>query len=121
MSTPDPKTIENFLRLQYQLWSEGKFEEMLGEFRKIAPNGLTIEYVGKPPRDGWQELDDMWRDYGNKCPTEVVLLLVNGNEAATHILNHLQTDNGVVTMPSLETYKFENGTLHVRYYHQAAH
>src|SRR5690606_39704022 len=31
MSTPDPKTIENFLRLQYQLWSEGKFEEMLGE------------------------------------------------------------------------------------------
>ncbi|KJS07860.1 MAG: hypothetical protein VR73_07775 [Gammaproteobacteria bacterium BRH_c0] len=119
MSTPDAKTIETFLRAQYRLWSEGKFEEMLGEFRKIAPNGLTIEYVGKPPRDGWVELDEMWEQYGNKCPTEVVLLLVNGNEAATHILNHMKTPNGVVTTPSLETYKFENGTLHVRYFHQA--
>jgi hypothetical protein len=119
MSTPDAKTIETFLRLQYRLWSEGKFEEMLAAFREIAPNGLTIEYVGKEPRDGWQELDEMWAQYGNKCPTEVVLLLVNGNEAATHILNHMQTDNGVVSVPSLETYKFGDGTLHVRYYHQA--
>jgi len=31
----------------------------------------------------------------------------------------MKTPNGVVTTPSLETYKFENGTLHVRYFHQA--
>lgn len=120
MSTPDPKTIETFLRDQYRLWSEGRFEEMLAEFRKIAPNGLTIEYVGSEPQEGWQALDEMWKQYGNKCPTEVVQLLVNGNEAASYIYNHLQTENGVVTMPSLETYLFKDGTLHVRYFHQAA-
>lgn len=120
MSTPSPEAIEKFLRLQYSLWSEGKFDEMLAEFRQIAPNGLTIEYVGKGIKDGWVELDEMWRDYGNKCPTELVEVLVNGNEAATYVFNHMQTPDGVHTMPSLETYLFENGTLHVRYFHQAA-
>jgi hypothetical protein len=118
MSKPTPQAIERFLRAQYSLWSEGKFEEMLAEFRQIAPNGLTIEYVGKAPQDGWVALDEMWRDYGNKCPTELVTVLVNGNEAATYVYNHLQTDNGVITLPSIETYLFENGRLHVRYFHQ---
>jgi hypothetical protein len=119
MSIPDPKTIETFLRTQYDLWSQARFEDMLEEFRKIAPNGLTIEYVGHPPKDGWQELDDMWQQYGGKCPTEVKQLLVNGNEAATYIHNHLQTDDGVHTLPSIETYRFEDGKLHVRYFHPA--
>ncbi|MAT52474.1 MAG: hypothetical protein CMK32_14955 [Porticoccaceae bacterium] len=117
MNNPDPKTIETFLRTQYRLWSEGKFEEMLEEFRKIAPNGLTIQYVGKEAKDGWQELQEMWEQYGNKCPTEVIQLLVNGNEAATYIHNHLQTPDGVKTLPSLETYTFEDGKLLVRYFH----
>ena len=120
MSNPTPEVIEKFLRDQYQLWSEGKYPEMLEEFRKVAPNGLTIEYVGGEVQDGWKALDDMWRDYGNKCPTELVTVLVNGNEAATYVYNHLQTENGVNTLPSLETYLFENGKLHVRYFHQGS-
>lgn len=120
MNAPDPKTIEAFLRLQYQQWANGEFEAMLEEFRKIAPNGLTIEYVGSEPRDGWVELDEMWEQYGNKCPTELVTVLVNGNEAATYVYNHLKTEDGIKTLPSIETYTFTNGTLHVRYFHEAA-
>ncbi|MFA5493753.1 MAG: hypothetical protein WC247_03165 [Porticoccaceae bacterium] len=118
MKTPSPQAIEEFLRAQYGLWSIGKYEEMLAEFRKIAPAGLTIEYVGREPQDGWAALDEMWRDYGNKCPTELIAAIVNGNEAATYVYNHLQTEDGVNTLPSLETYLFENGRLHVRYFHK---
>lgn len=117
MTTPTAEVIEAFLRAQYRLWSEGKYPEMLAEFRRIAPNGLTIEYVGSEPVDGWAALDDMWREYGNTCPTELVTVLVNGNEAATYVYNHMQTDSGVKTLPSIETYHFENGTLKIRYYH----
>lgn len=121
MSTPDSKTIETFLRAQYELWSQEKFGELLEEFRKIAPNGLTIEYVGQPPRDGWQELQDMWQQFGGKCPTELVEVLVNGSEAAAYIHNHMQTDDGVHTIPSIETYHFGDGKLHVRYFHPVQH
>ena len=119
VNTLSEATIEAFLRAQYSLWSDGKYQEMLAEFRQVAPNGLTIEYVGSEPLDGWQALDDMWQQYGNKCPTELVTVLVNGNEAATYIKNHMQTDEGVKTLPSIETYTFEKGTLHIRYYHQS--
>lgn len=118
MNHPSAEAIEAFLRAQYRLWSEGKYPEMLAEFRQIAPNGLTIEYVGSDPVDGWAALDDMWQQYGNTCPTELVTLLVNGHEAAAYVHNHMQTDDGVKTLPSLETYRFDNGTLHVRYFHQ---
>jgi len=111
--------IEAFLRAQYSLWSDGRYQEMLAEFRQVAPNGLTIEYVGSEPLDGWQALDDMWQEYGNKCSTELVAVLVNGNEAATYVYNHAQTDDGINTLPSIETYTFENGTLRIRYYHQS--
>ena len=90
---------------------------MLAEFRKVAPNGLTIQYVGSEPMEGWKALDDMWTQYGNKCPTELVTVLINGNEAATYVLNHMQTDEGVQTAPSIETYTFTDGTLHIRYFH----
>ena len=47
MKEPGPQEIENFLRAQYRLWNEDKFEEMKSIFRDIAPNGVTIQYVGQ--------------------------------------------------------------------------
>jgi hypothetical protein len=119
MNTPTPEAIEAFIRAEYRLWSEGRYEAMLAEFRQIAPNGLTIEYVGSAPQDGWAALDDMWQNFGNKCPTELVTLFVHGNEAAAYVYNHVQTENGVNTLPSIETYVFENGTLRIRYFHRS--
>jgi hypothetical protein len=43
-----------------------------------------------------------------------VELLVNGNEAAALVHNTLRTDEGIVTVPSIETYNVHNGVLEVR-------
>src|SRR3546814_18641431 len=66
-------------------------------------------------------MDEMWDQYGGVCTTELVELIVNGNEAAAFVQNHMKTDDGIVTIPSLETYKVENGKLHIRYFHRSEH
>jgi hypothetical protein len=118
MKSPGPLEIEDFLRAQYRLWNDDQFEEMKSIFRDIAPNGVTIQYVGQQPLDGWQALDEMWEQHGGRVKAEIVALLVNGNEAATYILNHMSLEKGVQTSPSIETYLFEGGTLSIRYFHQ---
>jgi hypothetical protein len=118
MTTPDAQAIEDFLRQQYGLWNEGKMEELKAVFRDIAPGELSIQYVGQDPQDGWQALDEMWELYGGKCTIDIVEILVNGNEAATYVLNNLSTDNGVQAEPSIETYRFEQGNLWIRYFHR---
>jgi hypothetical protein len=121
METASREEIELFLRGQYRLWNEGKFEDMLALFRKIAPAKLTIEYVGLPPQDGWQALDEMCEAYGGKTQAEVQELLINGNEAAVHVLNFRDKSTGIAPSPSIEFYRFDKGNLEIRYFYRANH
>ncbi|MDI1296371.1 MAG: hypothetical protein PSY12_10880, partial [bacterium] len=59
--------------------------------------------------------------YGGQCTTEPVEVIVNGSEGAAYVANHLQTADGIVTLPSLETYKVESERLTIRYFHRSAH
>ncbi len=111
--------LEAMIRSNYDLWNAGKADELTALFNKLGPNGYTIEYVGSAPQDGARAMTEMWATYGGKCTTEAKEVLVNGNEGAAYVLNHLQTDKGVVVLPSLETYKVEGGKLHIRYFHRA--
>lgn len=113
--------LEQGIRDNYRLWSEGKREELDRLFRALGPKGFSIEYVGSPPVEGAQAMAEMWDEYGGKCTTEALEVIVNGNEGAAYVANHLQTDDGIVTLPSLETYKVEDGRLHIRYFHRTAH
>lgn len=116
MPNPTSEEIAKFVREQYLLWNDQKREELMAYFRRMAPNGFIIEYVGKPPQEGEQAMDEMFAQYGGKVRTDLLQLLVNGNEAASYVDNRfLEKDVG---MPSIETYKFEDGKLHVRYFHE---
>lgn len=115
MSELSKQDIENFITSQYQLWSENRVDEMMALFRTIAPNGFTIQYVGEPAIEGEKAMADMIASYAGKIRTELVRLLINGNEAAA-VINNIRNESGEVK-PSIETYRFENGRMHARYYH----
>src|SRR5690606_16648714 len=101
----------------YRLWNENKIDDLLALFDKMGPEGFTIEYVGQEPVEGKKAIADMWAQYGGKSPAKPQLVLVNGNEGAAYVLNYVQTDKGEMVLPSLETYKVEDGKLTIRYYH----
>jgi len=103
------------------LWNEGKRTELDQLFRSLGPNGFTIEYVGAEPVDGVKAMEDMWAEYGGKCTTEALEVIFNGSEGAAYIANHMQSPDGVLTIPSLETYKITDGRLTIRYFHRTAH
>ena len=115
MAEVSKQEIEHFLVNQYRLWSEDRIDEMMDLFRRIAPNGFTIQYVGSPEVEGEKAMADMIAQYAGKMRTELVKLLVNGNEAAT-VVDNIPTDSDQV-IQSIETYKFEGGKMQVRYFH----
>lgn len=113
--------LEKAIADNYRLWNEGKRAELDALFAQMGPNGFSIEYVGSEPVEGKAAMAAMWDEYGGKCTTEARELIANGNEAAVYVFNHLQTPDGVVTLPSLEVYKIEDGFLTIRYFHRTTH
>ena len=113
--------LEQAIRDTYQLWNDGKREALDRLFAAMGPAGFSIEYVGSTPMDGPQAMTEMWTQYGGKCTTEAVEVIVNGDEGAAYVANHMQTPDGVVILPSLETYRVTDGKLYIRYYHRTAH
>lgn len=118
MAIPDADEIRRFLHAQIELWNDGKREEQTALYRRYAADGLVIEYIGQPVGDGWATFDHMWDAYGGKVRVEVAQMLVNGNEAACHHLN-IRKASGLAN-PSIETYRFEEGRLFVRYFYVPA-
>lgn len=118
MTAADPAAIAAFLREQYTLWNEGRRNDLLALFRHWAPQGMTIEFVGGPVLEGWKAMNDIWDQHGGHVTIEVVQILVNGCEAAVHALNRHRSENGVdTTRPSIEIYRFAQGTLQIRYFY----
>lgn len=110
----DTQAIEHFLHGQIECWNSGDKAGFLAHYRKIAPNGLTIEYVGYPLRDPWLVLEEMWEQQQANIRIEVAKAIINGNEAACHHLNNrLSGEPGTET---IEVYKFAEGKMSVRYF-----
>lgn len=110
---------ETTIRSIYDRWNAQDIDGVLAAFAALGPSGYTIEYVGAPPLDGVAAVTDMWERYGGTCTTDLVELLVNGNEAAALIHNRIRhADGGETVAPSIETYRAEDGHLAVRYFHQ---
>jgi hypothetical protein len=115
---PDPGYIETFLIAQTAHWNTGDKQAFFAEYRRVAPDGLTIEYVGRPTQDGWAVLDQMWDQQRAKIRVEPVTKIVNANEAACHIRNVIVgTERAIET---IELYRFDAGRLYVRYFIKAA-
>jgi ketosteroid isomerase-like protein len=112
--------ITETIRAIYDHWNANNREGVIAAFEALGPKGFTVEYVGNAPLEGRAAVEDMWTQYAGKCTTEIVQLIVNGNEAAALIHNNLKADGGIVTLPSIETYKLRDGMLEVRYFHRTA-
>lgn len=107
-------TIEQFLHTQTKAWNAGDKDAFLEAYRAIAPNGLQIEYVGRPAEDGWPILEAMWAQQSAKIQIEEIAAIVNGNEAACHNRNWVRATQNWIE--SIELYRFDSGRLQVRYF-----
>ena len=101
----------------YRCWNDGDRDGVQSAFAALGPKGYTIEYVGSPPLNGPAAVQDMWANYAGTCTTDIVQLIVNGDEAAALIHNNLKAADGITTLPSIETYRVQDGVLAVRYFH----
>lgn len=111
----DADTIRRFLHTQAACWNAGDKAGFLVAYRDAAPGGLSIEYVGRPPSDGWPVLEAMWEKQNAAITIEEVAAIVNGNEAACHNRNRVEGTDRVVE--TIELYRFEaGGNLFVRYF-----
>ena len=110
----DKQAIEHFLHTQMQAWNAGDKEGFIAAYRQAAPNGLTIEYVGRPPSDGWPVLEGMWAQQSAKIEIEEVVAIVNGSEAACHNRNKVR--GTALAIETIELYRFDAGRLSVRYF-----
>lgn len=114
MTVTDQHAIEHFLHGQVACWNMGDKEGFFAHYRRVAPKGLSIEYVGQPARDGWPVLEGMWAQQQPKIRVEVKQTIIKGNEAACHHRNAFTDgDDGIET---IELYRFEEGALSVRYF-----
>ena len=110
-----PDDIRHFLHVQVACWNAGDKAGFLEAYRKAAPRGLVIEYVGRPAADGWAVLDAMWERQNAAIDIEEAALIVNGAEAACHNRNRLRSDGRIID--TIELYRFEqDGRLLVRYF-----
>ena len=86
----------------------------MGFYKEFSPNGLRIEYVGKPDRDPWEILETMWADHNDTMTVEAVKVNINGEEAACYHYNHITAAK--VAIKTIELYSFVGGKLWVRYF-----
>lgn len=114
MTVTDQHAIEDFLHGQVACWNKGDQEGFFAHYRRVAPKGLSIEYVGQPARDGWPVLEGMWEQQQPRIRVEVRQTIIKGNEAACHHRNaFIDGDGGIET---IELYRIEEGVLSVRYF-----
>ncbi len=107
--------MDEFLHGQVDCWNAGDKEGFFAHYRAMAPNGLSIEYVGQPRHpDAWQVLEAMWARQNARIRIEVAACIVNGREAACHHRNLMREGEGGID--TIEQYRFGDGTLEVRYF-----
>lgn len=107
--------IRYFLNEHIARWNACDREAFTALYQEAAPNGLIIEYVGQPIGDGWEAFNYMWDNYNATTKAGIELILVNGNEGACYYHNISRADESSV--PTIEIYKFYDGKLHIRYFH----
>ena len=95
-------------------WNAGDKDAFFAAYRKAAPQGLQIEYVGRPAEDGWPILEHMWTQQAARIEVVEVAAIVNGNEAACHNRNCVRGTSTAID--TIELYSFDEGRLSVRYF-----
>jgi hypothetical protein len=99
--------IEHFLHTQVGCWNAGDKAGFMAAYRQAAEGGLTIEYVGRDPADGWAVLEAMWERQNSAVEIEEVQVIINGNKIK----------GSGKAVETIELYRFDPGQrLSVRYF-----
>lgn len=107
--------IEHFLHTQVACWNSGDRNGFMAAYRLAGEGGLTIEYVGRDPVDGWPLLEAMWERQSSVIAIEEVATIINGSEAACHNRNRIKASGQCID--TIEVYRFlPGGKLEVRYF-----
>ena len=115
MNTIDPARVKNFMTGQVAAWNRHDKAGFLALYREMAPEFLDIQYAGRPKQDdGWFVIEEMWDKHNHQIALEVGMTIINGNEAAVQHRNLIVGTD--LSIESIETYRFEPGRLHVRYF-----
>lgn len=114
MSNIGSREIEAFLHGQIKCWNAGDRNGFFEHYQKIAPNGLEIEYLGRPVLEGFAVLEGMWEQQNSKFSVEVDLSIIIANEAACHHKNVMNDGSGVIE--TIELFSFEQGKVLIRYF-----
>jgi hypothetical protein len=112
--------MEETIRSIYSCWNAGDLDGVIKAFRTLGPEGFSVEYVGDAPIEGEAAVKQMWDEFAGTCTVEISELLVNGDEAAAFILNHVHCEDGTISLPSIETYHKRGRMLEVRYFHRTS-
>lgn len=116
-NTPDTQAIDHFLHGQVDAWNAHDKDTFFALYKEFSPEGLSIEYVGRPAGDPWQTLEAMWTNQNAKIRIDVKATIINGHEVACHHVNQvIGSEHGIHT---IELYRFEGGKLFVRYFVKA--
>ncbi len=111
----DRSYIEHFTHGQVAAWNARDKATFMGLYRKVASDGLDVEYVGQSKqRDGWFVIEEMWDKHNGQIQLEVVTTIINGNVAAVHHHNCIAGTDQIIE--SIETYTFAPGRLAIRYF-----
>lgn len=119
MTVPSHDDIRGFITRQYDDWNEGKRDELLAEYDRIAPGGYTIQYYRQEVAEGRPTLEAMFDTYNGKVRTIVERMFVNDGEAHVIVRGEVVgTDDYHFTV---ESYRFADGRMTVSYFNDAEH
>ena len=105
-------------------WNAGDHDSLMAGYRDAAPGGLTIEFpIGAPIADGHQMLEGIWQAHASHVRLHIDTCIVNAGEGALCVSNtrHDAAGTAESVNMSIELYRFaEDGSLHIRWFNQAA-
>ena len=106
-----------------ELWNAGEKQAWIDNWRRVGPGEFRmLDPVGTPEKLGFQHCCvDSWDLFQDRVKFEHHdgIVMVNGNEVAWVLENHITTDGQAHTAISIETFRFEeDGSVVIRtWYH----
>ncbi|MEM7410284.1 MAG: hypothetical protein AAF430_08630 [Myxococcota bacterium] len=123
MAVPNRKALLEWAHNYVDLWNAGDKEAWTANWKKVGPGEFRmLDPVGTPEKVGFEHCClDSWGLFQDRVKFKFHndIVLVNGNEVAWVLENHITTDGDTMMSTSIETYRFEeNGDVTIRTYYK---
>lgn len=119
MPIPSRAELLQWARSYVELWNAGDKQAWIDNWRRVGPGEFRmLDPVGTPEKLGFDHCCvDSWDLFQKRVKLEHHddIVLVNGNEVAWVLENHITTDGETHMAISIETFRFEeDGSVAIR-------